>query len=77
MTEKLDKKVILSLLGKADTRWFNRRPGVMQYREHLDLVEKKEQDPKSISFHELYRYIHHNGQAMTLEELVEKEGKYN
>ena len=35
MPEKLDKNVILSLLAQAETRWFNSRPGPMNYREHL------------------------------------------
>ena len=44
-----------------------------QYRKHLELVERKEQDPASIPFHVLFSYIGHDGRPMTKDELVEME----
>ncbi|UCF93505.1 MAG: hypothetical protein JSW39_04905 [Desulfobacterales bacterium] len=44
-----------------------------QYAAHLDLVEKKEKDPRSIPFYEICRYIGHNRWPMTVEEVVEEE----
>jgi len=44
-----------------------------QYRTHLDLVQQKERDPKSIPFHELCRYIGHGDWPMATEAVVEDE----
>lgn len=44
-----------------------------QYRAHLRLIQKKEQDPRSIPFHHVCRYIGHDGWPMTTEEVLEKE----
>jgi hypothetical protein len=44
-----------------------------QYREHLELVQRKEQDPSSVPFHVLFSYIGHDHWPMTTEEVVEKE----
>lgn len=44
-----------------------------QYRQHLELVQRKEQDPKSIPFHVLFGYIGRSGRPMTKAELVEME----
>ena len=44
-----------------------------QYRAHLRLVQKKEQDPRSIPFHHVCRYIGHDGWPTTTEEVLEKE----
>jgi len=44
-----------------------------QYRTHLELVQKKERDPKSIPFHVLCRYSGHDRWPMTTEEVVEGE----
>jgi hypothetical protein len=44
-----------------------------QYRQHLELVQRKEQDPKSIPFHVLFGYSARGGRPMTKEELVEME----
>jgi len=38
MPEKLDKNIILALLAKADTKWFNSHPPPMNYREHLEFT---------------------------------------
>jgi hypothetical protein len=44
-----------------------------QYREHLRLVQRKEQNPLSISFHVLYGYTGHAKWPLSREEVVEKE----
>jgi hypothetical protein len=44
-----------------------------QYQTHLELVLKKEQNPRSVPFHVICRYIGHNGWPITTEEVVEKE----
>jgi hypothetical protein len=44
-----------------------------QYRSHLELVQKKELDPKSIPFHVLCRYTGHGKWPATTEEVVEDE----
>ena len=46
-----------------------------QYQAHLDLVLKKEQDPKSVPFHEICRYTGHAGWPRTAEGVVEEEQK--
>jgi hypothetical protein len=44
-----------------------------QYQKHLQLVQKKEQDPRSIPFHALFSYIGQDSRPMTTDELVEME----
>ena len=44
-----------------------------QYQAHLDLILKKEQDPRSVSFHEICRYTGHNGWPRRLENVIEEE----
>jgi hypothetical protein len=44
-----------------------------QYRAHLDVVLKKEQNPGSVPFHVICRYAGHNGWPMTSEQVVEQE----
>jgi hypothetical protein len=44
-----------------------------QYRQHLELVQTKEQDPKSIPFYVLFAYTGRGRRPMTKEELVEME----
>ena len=44
-----------------------------QYKAHLELVQKKEQNPRSIPFHVICRYAGHNGWPITTEEVVEGE----
>jgi len=44
-----------------------------QYQKHLELVRKKEQDPRSIPFHLLFSYIGQDGRPLTADELVEIE----
>jgi hypothetical protein len=55
-------------------RWHKGHGGSKkQYRKHLELVQKKEQDPGSVPFHVLLSYIGHDGWPMTTEEVVESE----
>jgi hypothetical protein len=44
-----------------------------QYQAHRDLVLKKEQDPKSVPFHEICRYTGHNGWPRSAEDVIEEE----
>jgi hypothetical protein len=44
-----------------------------QYEAHLDLVLKKEKDPRSIPFYEICRYTGHNGWPRAREQVVEEE----
>lgn len=44
-----------------------------QYETHLDLVLKKEKDPRSLSFCEICRYTGHNGWPRPIEAVVEEE----
>lgn len=44
-----------------------------QYKAHLELVQKKEQNPRSIPFHFICRYAGHNGWPITVEQVVEEE----
>ena len=55
-------------------RWHKgHRGNKEQYQAHLELVLKKEQDPRSIPFHVICRYTAHNGWPITTEEVVEEE----
>jgi len=55
-------------------RWHKgHRGNKEQYQAHLDLVFKKEQDPRSIPFHVICRYAAHNGWPITTTEVVEEE----
>lgn len=44
-----------------------------QYNSHLELVQKKEQNPRSIPFHFICRYAGHNGWPITTEQVLEEE----
>jgi hypothetical protein len=44
-----------------------------QYRSHLSLVLKKENDPHSVSFSEIYRYARFNNWPLSAEEVFEEE----
>lgn len=44
-----------------------------QYQAHLQLVLQKEEDPPSVAFYEICRYIGYNGWPMPTEEVVEEE----
>jgi hypothetical protein len=54
-------------------RWHKgHRGSKKQYQAHLDLVQKKEQDPGSIPLHVLCRYIGHEHWPMSTEEVAEQ-----
>ena len=44
-----------------------------QYQSHLDLVLKKEQNPRSIPFHEICRYTGFGGWPRSIEEVLAEE----
>ena len=44
-----------------------------QYQAHLNLVLKKEQDPKSVSFYEISRYTGHDGAPRSVEDVIAEE----
>jgi len=44
-----------------------------QYPAHLNLVLKKENDPASVSFSEIYRYARFNNWPLSLDEVFEEE----
>jgi hypothetical protein len=55
-------------------RWHRGTAGrKKQYEAHLDLVLKKEKDPRSLPFSEICRYSGHNGSPRTIEQVVEEE----
>ena len=55
-------------------RWHKGNSGQRElYQKHLELVQQKEQDPKSIPFHLLFSYIGEDSRPMTTDELVEME----
>ena len=55
-------------------RWHRGYEGCkQQFKNHLDLVLKKEKDPLSIPFSEICRYTGHNGSPRTVAEVIEEE----
>jgi hypothetical protein len=44
-----------------------------QYQTHLDLVMKKEQDPKSVDFHQICQHTGYNNWPRTKEEVFQEE----
>ena len=44
-----------------------------QYRAHLNLVLKKENDPRSVSFSEIYRYARFNNWPLSMKEVFQEE----
>jgi len=44
-----------------------------QYRAHLELVQKKERDPRSVPFCEICRYTGYEGWPISREQVVEEE----
>ena len=60
-------------------RWHKGYAGAKkQYEAHLDLVLKKEKDPRSIPFYEICRYTGHEDWPRTAEAVVEEEQRrYN
>jgi len=55
-------------------RWHRGTTGrKKQYKTHLDLVLKKEKDPRSLPFSEICRYTGHNEFTRSVEKVVEEE----
>ena len=55
-------------------RWHRGTTGrKKEFKTHLDLVLKKEKDPRSLPFSEICRYSGHNGFSRTTEQVVEEE----
>jgi hypothetical protein len=55
-------------------RWQKGNKGqTEQYQAHLDLVLKKESDPRSVSFSEIYRYARFNDWPLATEGVFEEE----
>jgi hypothetical protein len=78
--EQYDRKVWMArdprdvAVSRMLFRWHKGPKGNWkQYRTHLELVQKKELDPKSVPFHALCRYIGHGNWPITTEEVVEDE----
>ena len=44
-----------------------------QYQAYIELIQKKEQDPASVHFHEICRYIDQDSWPMTTEEVLNRE----
>ena len=78
--ENYDRKIWMardprdSAVSRMLYRWHKGHKGSWkQYRAHLELVRKKEEDPRSVPFHALLSYIEHNGWPLPKEEVVENE----
>jgi len=78
--EKYDRKIWVArdprdaAVSRMLFRWHKGHKGSMkQYQAHLELVQKKEQDPRSIPFYVLFSYIGHDSWPITKEEVAEKE----
>jgi hypothetical protein len=78
--EQYDRKIWMArdprdvAVSRMLFRWHKGPKGSwQQYRTHLELVEKKERDPKSVPFHVLCRYIGHDKWPITSEEVIEDE----
>jgi hypothetical protein len=63
-----------SAVSRMLYRWHRGYKGKKaQFQAHLDLVLKKEQDPRSIPFYEICRYTGHNDWPISKEAVVEEE----
>jgi len=78
--ENYDRKIWMardprdSAVSRMLYRWHKGHKGSgKQYRAHLELVRKKEKDPRSVPFHTLLSYIRRNGWPLPKEEVVENE----
>jgi hypothetical protein len=57
-------------------RWHRGYEGCkQQFEKHLELVLKKEKDPKAIPFHEICRYTGHEGSPRTVAEVIDEEAR--
>jgi hypothetical protein len=80
--EHYDRKVWIArdprdaAISKMLFRWHKGYFGKKrQYQAHLELVLKKERNPKSISFSEICRYTNHGKWPVTPDELIKKESR--
>ena len=78
--ENYDRKIWMardprdSAVSRMLYRWHKGHKGSgKQYRAHLELVRKKEKDPRSVPFYTLLSYIARNGWRLPKEEMVENE----
>jgi len=78
--EHYDRKILMALdprdaaVSRMLYRWHKGFKGKKkQYEAHLDLVLKKEKDPRSIPFVEICRYTGHSDWPRTSDEVVEEE----
>lgn len=78
--ERYDRKIWMArdprdaAVSRMLYRWHRGYLGHMkQFKTHLDLVVKKEQDPHSVSFHEICRYTGYDGWPRSTEEVIEEE----
>jgi hypothetical protein len=79
-TEHYDRKIWMardprdSAISRMLYRWHRGFRGrKRQYEAHLELVIKKEQDPRSVAFYEICRHTGHNGWPRSVEEVIEEE----
>ena len=78
--ERYDREIWMArdprdaIVSRMLYRWHKgHRGNKEQYQAHLELVLRKEEDPRSIPFHVICRYTAHNGWPITTEEVVEEE----
>jgi hypothetical protein len=78
--ERYDRKIWMardprdSAVSRMLYRWHRGYHGrKRQYEAHLELVLKKEQDPRSVPFHEICRHTGHNGWPRSTEDIIEEE----
>ena len=78
--EQYDRKIWMArdprdaAVSRMLYRWHKGYTGYKkQYDAHLDIVLKKEKNPRSIDFFEICRYTGHEGWPRTAEQVVEEE----
>jgi hypothetical protein len=78
--ERYDRKIWMArdprdaAVSRMLYRWHKGYRGrKRQYEAHLDLVLKKEKDPKSVSFCEICRYTGHSELTRSVQKVVEEE----
>jgi hypothetical protein len=79
-TEHYDRKIWMardprdSAVSRMLYRWHRGFRGrKQQYEAHLELVLKKERDPRSVAFYQICRHTGHNGWPRSVEEVIEEE----
>jgi len=78
--ERYDRKIWIArdprdaAVSRMLYRWHRGNTGhQQQYQAHVGRVLKKEQDPRSIPFYEICRYIGHDGWPVAKEKVIEEE----